>query len=428
MKKLMLLLGLIFVLSGCGLFEKEQPAPVIPEQAPSPQVWGEMPSEPAQAAEVISALEETPAPTPEPTPEPLPDFEAVQVQGPMVQLQYPDAESRSSDPYLEVESLLIDDRTYVRASDLSKVYPWFRVEENEKGVSFSTMWDTLTDPWGEAVLYDGTRLESLDNAVAAVETEEGREYWVPLRAISGAVGLYLLWDAAEQVSYVAQLVNTSLIAQGVQVPTLMYHEVGDDLWGLTSLFVSPSSMRAQLQYLQDNGYDPIWFSDLTHLEDYDKPVLLTFDDGYIGNYTNLLPLLQEFNMKATVFIIIDLVGDEHYFDEAQARELADSGLVSIQSHTVSHRELATLSTSEQNQELYESQLAVARITGRTPYVICYPSGSFNGTTTDLGEEYYTFGLKMNGGRWTTDNDDLLTIERHYVSRSTNLDSFAGLVS
>ena len=428
MKKLMLLLGLIFVLSGCSLFEKEQPAPVIPEQAPSPQVWGEMPSEPAQAAEVISALEETPAPTPEPTPEPLPDFEAVQVQGPMVQLQYPDAESRSSAPYLEVESLLIDDRTYVRASDLSKVYPWFRVEENEKGVSFSTMWDTVTDSYGEAVMYDGTRLEGLDNAVAAVETAEGTEYWVPLRAVSGAVGLYLLWDEAAQVSYVAQLINTSLIAQGVQVPTLMYHEVGDELWGLTSLFVSPSNMRAQLQYLQDNGYDPIWFSDLTHLEDYDKPVLLTFDDGYIGNYTNLLPLLQEFNMKATVFIIIEKVGNQYYFDEAQALELANSGLVSVQSHTVTHRELAMLSTSEQNTELYESQLAVARITGRTPYVICYPSGSFNGTTVDLGEEYYTFGLKMNGGRWTTDNDDLLTIERHFVSRSTGLSSFAGLVS
>lgn len=61
-------------------------------------------------------------------------------------------------------------------------------------------------------------------------------------------------------------------------------------------------MRQQLQYLWDNGYEPIFFSDLTHLEDYDKPVLLTFDDGYIGNYTELYPLLQEYNMKATIFI------------------------------------------------------------------------------------------------------------------------------
>ena len=81
------------------------------------------------------------------------------------------------------------------------------------------------------------------------------------------------------------------IEQSVNVPVLMYHAVSDNMWGIDELFVSPASMEEQLRYLVDNGYEPIWFSDLAELEQYEKPVILTFDDGYDDNYTELLPLL-----------------------------------------------------------------------------------------------------------------------------------------
>ena len=91
-------------------------------------------------------------------------------------------------------------------------------------------------------------------------------------------------------------------------------------------------MEEQLRYLVDNGYEPIWFSDLAELEQYEKPVILTFDDGYDDNYTELLPLLRKYNVKATVFMIADAMGMQHKMTEEQVREMADSGLVSIQSH------------------------------------------------------------------------------------------------
>ena len=119
------------------------------------------------------------------------------------------------------------------------------------------------------------------------------------------------------------------IEQSVNVPVLMYHAVSDNMWGIDELFVSPSSMEEQLRYLVDNGYEPIWFSDLAELEQYEKPVILTFDDGYDDNYTELLPLLQKYNVKATVFMIADAMGMQHKMTEEQVREMADSGLVSI---------------------------------------------------------------------------------------------------
>ena len=72
---------------------------------------------------------------------------------------------------------------------------------------------------------------------------------------------------------------------GRQVPVLMYHAVGDDCWGEAHLFVKPAELERQLQYLQDHGYETIFLEDLAHVEQYKKPVILTFDDGYDDNYT-----------------------------------------------------------------------------------------------------------------------------------------------
>ena len=90
---------------------------------------------------------------------------------------------------------------------------------------------------------------------------------------------------------------------GISVPIFMYHAVGNDCWGEESLFVKPEELEKQLQYLSENGYETIFFEDLAHIEQYEKPVMLTFDDGYDDNNTNLLPLLQKYGMKATIFLI-----------------------------------------------------------------------------------------------------------------------------
>lgn len=130
---------------------------------------------------------------------------------------------------------------------------------------------------------------------------------------------------------------------GVRVPVLMYHAVGDDCWGEESLFVKPEELEKQLQYLSENGYETIFFEDLSHIEQYEKPVLLTFDDGYDDNAETLLPLLRKHGMKATIFLIAGDVGKPHKLTRAQLTELVQSGLVSIQSHGWSHRNMAALS-------------------------------------------------------------------------------------
>lgn len=217
------------------------------------------------------------------------------------------------------------------------------------------------------------------------------------------------------------------IPADVNVPVLMYHAVSDNMWGINELFVSPSEMEKQLAYLVDNGYDAIWFEDLAHLEDYDKPVILTFDDGYDDNYTELYPLLQKYGVKATIFVIGNAAGTSHKMTEEQIKELADSGLVSIQSHAYTHDDLDYKREESLVWELGESQRVIARITGRVPYVLCYPTGKYSSLTLEVGERYYLFGLKMNGGLYNTSDDPFL-VNRYYISRYTDIYSFASYIS
>ena len=159
------------------------------------------------------------------------------------------------------------------------------------------------------------------------------------------------------------------------MPVLMYHAVSDETWGVTELFVRPSEMEAQLQYLQENGFTPIFFSDLSHVEDFEKPVLLTFDDGYKNNYEELFPLLQKYNMKATIFVVTgNLDKNPNFLTWDQAREMVQSGLVAIESHTVTHPDLDVQSRERQLQELEESQAKILEEIGIPSQVLCFSHG------------------------------------------------------
>ncbi len=388
--------------------------------APSPNAWGtavqtESTEEPETSiresgAQEESILEEEPS---EPS-EPLPDsLTQVLPAGPIVL-----ADGTA------LNSLILGNITYVNLNDLAALYPW--INAGSDGAEAQ-----LQDRDGNPVTIalagtDGIDLPEVPEGAGIHFAGNQEETWLPVRATAENTGLTLLWDEEQQTVYLALQPRAQDVASGRSVPVVMYHEVGDDTWGIRELFVSPGSLRQQLEYLRDNGFQPIFFSDLTHLEDYDKPILLTFDDGYSGNYTELLPLLQEFGMKATVFVITGMLEWPNYLTAAQVKELSDSGLVDIQSHTATHPELTELDWAGQEQELRQSRLELARITGKLPYVISYPTGLHNETTLELAQEYYSFGVQMNGGNWTT-GGSYFEIPRLYASRDTSLSSYSSMI-
>lgn len=290
------------------------------------------------------------------------------------------------------------------------------------------------------VVINGTRVDGVEAPASGgtdgVLTSDGEDYeglpvdldlYLPFDGVIAALDCPEYIDEDTGVHYYTPSARRFEIPQGVNVPVLMYHAVSDDMWGINELFVSPSSMEEQLAYLVENDYDAIWFEDLAHLEDYEKPVILTFDDGYDDNYLYLFPLLQKYQVKATVFVIGNAPGTSHKATEEQIREMSDSGLVSIQSHSYTHTDMDTLGYESTEYEMAESKKVITRITGKEPYVLCYPTGRYNSYTLELGPEYYMFGIKMNGGLYNTSDDPFL-VNRYYVSRYTDLYGFASYLS
>ena len=262
---------------------------------------------------------------------------------------------------------------------------------------------------------------------------DGDVWYMPLEPIMSLLGLYLVQDDGAKRSYSTSepiaIPSADQIPAGVNIPVLMYHALGDNPWSsITGLFVRPAEMEKQLKYLQDNGFTTVTFEDMNRLSEIQKPVMLTFDDGYDDNYTLLFPLLKKYNAKATIFVITDLIGTEHYLSEAQIREMSDSGYCSIQSHTATHPNLSDIGGEALEKELTVSKDRITEITGKTPFVLCYPNGAVSAAAIEKIKAHYSFGLLMNGGLYTTGQQNVYRIPRFYIARDNDINTFINKVN
>ena len=158
------------------------------------------------------------------------------------------------------------------------------------------------------------------------------------RPIAG-LGLFLLFAAGLLlgIRYGERVVQRfHLDAPVCPLPVLMYHNVVSDGKETNSMTVTVSKLREDFAYLRDHGYTAILPRDLLSGEALpEKPVLLTFDDGYVSNYMLLYPLLQEYGMKAVISPIVYMTDlwEDGFCLWPMYREMAASGLVEVGSHT-----------------------------------------------------------------------------------------------
>ncbi len=395
---LSVLLAVLAIVAAILLFtdvlEPKQPEQAQIPSAETPAAESAQPTEPTQEATEPTATEELPT---EPAIEIVPDEQVSVLNG------------------FRIETFFVDGERMIAKEAFADAIGW-DAENKEPQKLFGR--DTFEST------ENGLRL----NGAELTGVEANGTVYLPFDELIAALDCPEYVDEDTGAHYYTPSARRFEIPQGVNVPVLMYHAVSDDIWGGAELFVSPSDMEAQLAYIVDNGYDAIWFEDLAHVEDYDKPVILTFDDGYEDNYTELFPLLQKYGVKATIFVIAKSPSnEEHMATEQQIREMSTSGLVSIQSHTYSHAYLDELDYGKTQYELAQSKKIITRIAGKEPIVLCYPSGRYSGYTLELGPDYYMFGIKMNGGLYNTSADPFL-VNRYYVSRYTDLYSFAAYLS
>ena len=209
------------------------------------------------------------------------------------------------------------------------------------------------------------------------------------------------------------------------IPIFMYHFITDALgdYPYPENMVSPSKLEEQLKYLVENNYETIFINNIEDIYKYNKPIALTFDDGYLDFYLYAFPLMIKYNVKSTLFVINKYIGTPGYCTIEQLQQMQESGLVRVEAHTVSHDRLATLSNGKVKEELQGSKTYLSENLDINSTVICYPYGSYNNVVIEEAKKLYKYGLAMDGGVYYTNKDDLYEISRIYANRSMPMQTF-----
>jgi len=173
-------------------------------------------------------------------------------------------------------------------------------------------------------------------------------------------------------------------ATPIKLPILQFHAVDSrpvrGSWG-KRLTLDTQMFKTELDYLASHGYQPVTleqvYAGMARLEPLPKnPVALTFDDGYLDNYTVAFPILHAHHFAATFFVITGAVGKPGYMTWADLRAMHADGMA-IESHTVRHQNLDTLTDADLAAELTQSRAAIAAEVGQVPAALSYPGGDYD---------------------------------------------------
>lgn len=219
------------------------------------------------------------------------------------------------------------------------------------------------------------------------------------------------------------------------VPVLMYHSVSNDkaFDKLVNLRTTRDSFIEQMEYLKTNNFTTLTMDELkdfliNNKQVPEKSVVLTFDDGYEDNYTNVYPILKKYGFKATIFVETSSVdNDKNMLTSAQLSELQQNGM-DIESGTANDDKLASLSSANQLISLQKSKRYLEKLLNKTVNYISYPYGSYNKDTLDaVGKAGYALGLSRDG-KWTYKTDGNYKLSRVYIGPKQTIANFSERLS
>ena len=216
--------------------------------------------------------------------------------------------------------------------------------------------------------------------------------WLAGLALTGAVltaGIGLFWFFG----------STNYLLTGV--PVLNYHQVNDKFQ--TVLTMTPADFEEQMKYLHDRDYHAVtqdqfaaYMSGEGSLPD--RPVMITFDDGYVDNYEHAYPIMKKYGLTGTIFLIVDLMETPGYLTWAQVQEMGRNGM-EFGSHTMSHKPLTSFDRQGVRTELRESKAAIESHLQKPCKYIAFPEGEFDDMVMEETRAAgYEYGFTVETGR------------------------------
>ncbi|MCB8818246.1 polysaccharide deacetylase family protein [Desulfosporosinus shakirovi] len=210
------------------------------------------------------------------------------------------------------------------------------------------------------------------------------------------------------------------------VPVLYYHSVM--LEEGNEVRMPPDQFAAQMAYLQEKGYESVTLDQLYQALYKggvlpQKPIVITFDDGYEDNYATAFPIVKKYGFTAAVFMVSSYIGGEGFMSWSQLRELSANGW-EIEGHTVNHPYLSQVDKTTVLNELMNSKETLEEGLGKSVGFFAYPYGDFNADVAQAVKQTgYLMAFTTDRG-WADLNLDEWHLQRVYCFANMGLNEFA----
>lgn len=212
------------------------------------------------------------------------------------------------------------------------------------------------------------------------------------------------------------------------IPVLCYHQIRNyttaDGANARAITVTPERFATQMKMLADNGYITILPDDLHAYYTQEKklppkPVIITFDDNTVSQYTQALPVLNRYGFKAVFFVMTVSIGKAGYMTRTQLKQLHDEGHV-LGLHTWDHHKVTKYTDADWKTQLDQPMKTLQQVTGVEPHYFAYPYGVWDAAShVQLEKRGIRLAFILMNSR--DEKRPLLTVRRLMVAGSTSAD-------
>ncbi len=216
----------------------------------------------------------------------------------------------------------------------------------------------------------------------------------------------------------------------VLVPIILYHRI--DISPINSqYYVPPDKFEEEMKLLHDWGYETIstelLIKAITEGADLPpRPLLITFDDGHLNNYTAAFPIMQKYGFTGVLYIVANYMGADQYMNADQIKEMANAGW-EVGSHSISHSDLTSLEPYRQRYEVVESRTLLEEALGVPVLTIAYPFGVSDSSVIDYAHFAGYIGGMSLGFTYDQGVSNLYTLQRRDIKGTYDVKQFAAFL-
>ena len=230
----------------------------------------------------------------------------------------------------------------------------------------------------------------------------------------------------------------------VVIPILMYHSIsGGGAPGFRRFTLRSDLFAAQMACLREQGCNTLSVAGLLNARRQkslpEKPVVLTFDDGFLDFYTDALPVLQQHNAAASLFIPTRYLGGTSLWlrdigeggrpliSRGQLIEIANAG-VDCGAHTHSHCHLDMVDPTRGRRELSQSKEILEQIIGQAVTTFAYPYGHHHAEARQWVVDAGFQAACAVRNALSHSGDDLFALARITITNRTDVRQLAALLA